>query len=228
MQLITILYPLTYLAITAFALPAPTVDQSVAELLTASTVVNRIKLLSDTDFIFDFANPTPESVSATGEDGQTVTARRDTFPALIGSGIAMTIAHLGPCGINTPHIHPRAAELNYIVNGSVQAGMLAENGARFVMNTVNAGQATLFPRGAIHFEVNLGCEPVMFVAAFPDEDPGTTQLADNLFKLPKNIVQATLGGLDEAEVESLMNGIPHNVAFGVDECLQRCGIKRPQ
>ena len=59
--------------------------------------------------------------------------------------------------MNTPHTHPRATEINIAINGTLRTGMLAENGARFVFNNVPAGSATVFPRGAIHFEMNLEC-----------------------------------------------------------------------
>ena len=94
------------------------------------------------------------------------------------------------------------------------------------MNTVEPGQATLFPRGAIHFEQNLGCDPVIFVAAFGDEDPGTSTVASNFFTLPSDIVGATFGGLSTTEVEGLAGAIPKNVAYGRDECLARCGLPR--
>ena len=71
--------------------------------------------------------------------------------------MAMTIGFLGPCALNTPHTHPRATEFNFVVNGTLQAGFLEENGARFIMNDVPAGSATIFPKGAIHFEMNPGC-----------------------------------------------------------------------
>lgn len=212
---------------TAYALPAPTNEQSVALLLTAATEVDRINLLNDTDFVFDFFNPAPDSITASGLDGHIVTAKRDTFPALVGSGLALSVGFLGPCGLNTPHTHPRATEFNFAVNGTLRVGMMAENDGRFVMNTVNPGQATLFPRGAIHFEQNLGCDPVFFVAAFSDEDPGTSSLANNFFGLPADIVGAAMGGLGTMEVQGLDAAIPNNVAYGVDACLSMCGIKRP-
>lgn len=216
----------TIAASSVLALPAPTKDQSVALLITAATANDRIKLLDDIDFKFDFFNPTPDEITANGPDGKIVTARRDTFPALVGNGIALSVGFLGPCGLNTPHTHPRATEFNLAVNGTLRVGMLGENEARFVMNTLEPGQATLFPRGAIHFEQNLGCEPVIFVAAFSDEDPGTSALANNFFKLPSDIVGATLGGLGATEVSTLAGAIPKNVAFGTDDCLMRCGLTR--
>ena len=206
----------------SLAMPAPK-NQTVAKLLTAATALDRLDLLSDADFVFDFFNPDPAAVSASTPNGHTVAARRDTFPALVGSGLAMTVGFLGPCGLNTPHTHPRAAEFNIAINGTLRAGMLEENGARFVMNTLNPGQATLFPRGAIHFEQNLGCDSVIFVAAFSDEDPGVSQVT-NLFSLPTDIVEGVLGA-SEGEIEELMAGLPKNIALGVEECLQRCGIK---
>ncbi len=117
----------------------------VKQLITATTAVERTKILNnDGEFVFDFLNPPSTTSVTTGKGGHTVAANRGVFPALVGNGIAMTIGFLGPCGLNTPHTHPRATEINYIVNGTVTAGMLLENGARFVTNTVKAGQATVF------------------------------------------------------------------------------------
>ena len=217
---------LTLLSNVVFALPAPTNAQSVAELLTAASQVDRIGLLNDTDFVFDFFNPQPDAISGSGRDGHIVTARRDTFPALTDEGVALSIGFIGPCGLNTPHTHPRATEFNLAINGTLRVGFLQENDARFVMNTIQPGQAALFPQGAIHFEQNLGCEPIIFVAAFSNEDPGTSSIANNFFSLPADIIGATLGGLGVMQVEGLDAMIPKNVAFGVDQCLQMCGITR--
>ena len=48
--------------------------------------------------------------------------------------------------MNTPHTHPRATEILYSVNGTLTSGTIGENGSRFVFNTINAGQATIFPK----------------------------------------------------------------------------------
>lgn len=84
---------------------------------------------------------------------------------------------ISPCGMNTPHTHPRATEILYLVYGEMEAGFIEENGARFVKNTLTKGQGTLFPQGSIHYQINTGCDPVLFVAALNDEDPGTSQIA---------------------------------------------------
>jgi len=79
--------------------------------------------------------------------------------------------------MNSPHTHPRATEFLFLVNGQMDVGFIEENGARFVGNTLTQGQGTIFPKGSIHYQLNLGCEPITFVAALNDEDPGVNQIA---------------------------------------------------
>ena len=86
-----------------------------------------------------------------------VTADVGNFPAVIDQKLSMAIGFIGPCGLVTPHTHPRATEINYAINGTMQVGMLTENGARFVSNTVMPGEAVVFLQGSIHYEMNMGC-----------------------------------------------------------------------
>ncbi|KAF7986548.1 hypothetical protein HWV62_26276 [Athelia sp. TMB] len=196
----------------------------VAELKTAPTANDRLALLSDEQLVFNFLSP-PSGV-VTGAGGHTVEASSENFAAVVGNGVAMTIGFLGPCAINTPHTHPRATEINFSVNGTLRAGLLTENGARFVVSDLPPGSASVFPKGAIHFEMNTGCEPAQFVAAFNDEDPGVLSVAQRYFGLPPDIIGASLGGLGVVEVGGLEALIPDNVALGTDECLARCGLTR--
>jgi oxalate decarboxylase/phosphoglucose isomerase-like protein (cupin superfamily) len=197
----------------------------VAKLKLAPTHQDRIHLLTDEQFVFNFL----AGVGVTaGSGGMTTGANSGNFPAIIGNGMAMTIGHLEACGMNTPHVHPRATEFNLAVNGTLRTGMLAESGARFVTNEVPAGSATIFPRGAIHFEENLSCEPTLFVAAFNNEDPGNTPVAQRLFGVPLDIVAATFASIGVQEVAGLESKIPNNPSQGTEECLKRCGIKKVQ
>ena len=83
----------------------------------APTAADRINMLnSDTDFIYNFLAPPPGTVT-TGLGGHTVKSDRKSFPALIGTGVSMTLGFIGPCGFNTPHVHPRGSEINVIVEG---------------------------------------------------------------------------------------------------------------
>jgi len=126
--------------------------------------------------------------------------------------------------MNTPHTHPRATEILYLVSGEMEAGFIEENGARFVDNILTKGQGTLFPQGSIHYQINTGCDPVLFVAALNNEDPGTTQVSQRcelyslslpfyplippaVFGLPPDVVQATLGDIGLEEVTNITTGV---------------------
>jgi len=128
--------------------------------------------------------------------------------------------------MNTPHTHPRATEFNYVTNGTLIGGLLAENGARFILNKVPAGSATIFPTGAIHFEFNDDCEASTFVAFFNDVDPGVIQIAQRFFGLPPDVVDAAMGSIGVVEIAGLAELIPDNIILGVEECVKRCGLTR--
>jgi oxalate decarboxylase/phosphoglucose isomerase-like protein (cupin superfamily) len=205
---------------------ASSVAALVAQLRAAPTEGDRFRLLADDQLLFDFNNPNTTVGVTNGAAGRTVAATSENFPAVIGNGVSMTIGFLGPCGMNSPHTHPRATEINFSVNTTLRGGVLIENGARFAEIDIAPGTATVFPQGAIHFEMNPSCEEAMFVAGFNGEDPGVSQVGQRFFGLPPDIVGASLGGLGVQEVADLAALIPDNVIFGVDECLQRCNITR--
>jgi len=214
------------LALSTSLVAEAAVADTVAALRAAPNVVEQVKLLKDEDFVFDFL--TASAGVTTGAGGRAVGATVANFPALVGQGVAMTVGFLDACAMNTPHTHPRATEILYAVNGTLSTGTIGENGSRFVFNTVETGQATVFPQGSVHFQVNEGCEPMTFVSAFNFEDPGTLSIAQRYFGLTPSVVGASLGNLGVQEVADLEALIPDNIAFGPDECFKRCGLTRPE
>lgn len=111
----------------AAAVPPPNRAPAFVQQLTGSpTHLERIKLLADSDFIFDFNAAMPGSPGvSSGKAGRTVAANAGTMPALIGQGVAITVGFLSPCGLNTPHTHPRATEFNFVVSGNFTTGASA-------------------------------------------------------------------------------------------------------
>lgn len=96
-------------------------------------------------------------------------------------------------------------------------------------HTLNKWQMTVFPAGAMHTEFNPECTPATFVAAFPNEDPGVGQVAQEYFSLENEIVKGSAGGelsIDGADIDKFRAAIPANVAAGVDSCLAKCGISK--
>lgn len=195
----------------------------------APTAVDRSKLLQASDWVYDFLAPPPGAITA-GDGGHTVKADRKVFPALIGTGVSMTLGLIGPCGFNTPHVHPRSSEINVVVNGTLVTEFAAENGAAPVTNTLSTFQMTVFPQGATHTEFNPCCEPAVFVAGFGSEDPGVQQLAQTLFELDPEIIKADLGvqTINGQDIESFASQLPKNVASGVESCLQKCNIPKSE
>lgn len=200
----------------------------IQKLLSAPKAVDRIALIPlDSDFVFDFHAPPKGSAASAGHGGHAVAADRVSFPALIGSHAAMTVGFLGPCGFNTPHTHPRSAELNILVAGALRTQFVLENKARAVAATLLPFQMTVFPPGALHTEYNPGCTNATFVAAYADEDPGTRQAAQAFFGLEPEVVRAAVGNgfaWEGEEVARFRDLIPKNVAEGVESCLRMCGV----
>lgn len=208
-------------------------DQTLIDALLSTPIQEgRSKLLDQPgDYVFDFADLDPPEGAATdgGLGGVSVAATAQTFPALIGTGSSMTVAFLGPCGMNTAHVHPRATELNIVVKGRLVTGFVVENNVAPIANTMDTFQMSVFPQGAIHQEYNPDCEEAVFVAGFNNEDPGVNTIAQNFFGLRPEVVEATLGGpitFNGADIESFRETIPKNIANGIEACLNKCGIQR--
>jgi hypothetical protein len=103
--------------------------------------------------VFNFAAAKP----ATGEEGGAKAAATvSSFPWLTESDLSTTVLFLGPCGMNTPHVHPRGNEFLTVVNNTLEFGMVLENGlvaagkgSAELTGTLNAFQGTMFPKVCI-------------------------------------------------------------------------------
>ena len=221
------------------SIPAPVSVQStragnqtlIAQLTDAATAVDRYELIPfASDHLFDFNNSPLASAVTTGLGGHLVTANRKSFPALIGTGGSMSVGFVGPCGFNTPHTHPRAAELNIVVQGSLLTEHIIENGGTLIRNRLNQYQMSVFPQGAIHCEFNPDCTDAVFVAGFPSEDAGVSSTAQRLFDLDDDVLRAEFGSdlafNDGRDLDQFRNQIPANVAKGVESCLKKCNIAK--
>jgi hypothetical protein len=203
--------------------------------LTADTTVNRFKDIQAElaagaiSLKFDF-NPAANPGVTPGEGGQVDLANRANFPILTGTGISAAGIFFNPCGLNTPHIHPRATEfLTVATDSKILTGFVLENGLTAEFNTtLTQYQGTVFPQGSIHFQQNLDCKPAVAIAGLSDEEPGASSIAQNfIVNIDSNIVDATLGfpkQIDGDNFAKFKQNIPASLAKGVEECLIRCKI----
>ncbi|KAF2633133.1 RmlC-like cupin, partial [Macroventuria anomochaeta] len=179
--------------------------------------------------VFDFNGAQPVS-GALG--GATKAASIESYPFSAGLGISLTVGFLEPCGINTPHVHPRAAEFLVLVQeSSLRFGSVLENGLvgpeqdQEIAGVLSQFEGTIFPQGSIHYQFNDACEKAVFVAALDSDDPGTSSIAQNLFSLDAGVLNATLGypkTVDGRNYETFRKAIPANLAQDVGSCLARC------
>lgn len=213
--------------------PTPAGLSLTAQLQLADTAIDRFALLpNDSDFVFDFGNPALKGLG--GKGGDLVAANRKTFPALVSTGAGMAVGFLGPCGFNTPHVHPRSVELQIVTQGRLVTEMLPENGVldankkrRVITNTVNTNQMTPFYLGSVHTQFNPDCTNTTFVAAFNNEDFGAGQIADELFAFSDDVISAAFGqAIAGEDIETFRNAIPVSIARGVEQCLKTCGIAK--
>ena len=218
--------------------PTPSKDL-INSLELAGTSVGRFTLIKAQgpayykyDFNPDANSKTTDGGTFIGEGGQGVLANRAKFPILTNLGIAFSMGFMNPCGMNTPHVHPRATEVLTIADvaagGVVKTGFIMENGAGVQFsNALSKYQGTVFPMGSVHYEFNDNCEPATFIAGFNSDDPGLSSIAQNFFDLDPDIVQADLGfprEINGMNIAQFAPTIPPSFALGVQSCLDRCGI----
>lgn len=214
--------------------PVPTAGV-IAQLLTADSNVARFKNIAkeiaagDASLKFDF-NPAANPGVTPGAGGQVDLANRANFPILTGLGISSAGVFFNPCGLNTPHTHPRATEfLTLVTDSNMLTGFVLENGLPTEFNTtLTQYQGTVFPQGSIHFQQNLDCKPAVAIAGLNSDDPGASSIAQNfIVNLDPTIVDATLGfpkQIDGSNFAQFKSNIPASLAKGVEECLVRCNI----
>lgn len=172
------------------------------------------------EFVFDLYKSVPKVVGRAGTGRPLSVAE---LPPLEDLGVSSILFRIEPCGINLPHVHPRATELFHVLEGSFQTAFIEENNGRVLLNNLTKGQVTVFPQGLIHFEQNLGCEEAVFLSAFSHEDPGVLTLSNRLFDLPIQALTSTFNQNGDV-INAIKSNLGVNPAKGRGECLKRCGI----
>lgn len=229
----TALKTVSGIAIPATCLPSPPPSQSLYEAaVLAPSNQARQNLFNQSSLFFDFQDQCRTVGVVESFGGKTIRADHATFPALVGNGGSITMGFIKPCGFNTPHVHPRAAEMNVVVAGTLFASVTAENGVQHVNHTLTQYSMTVFPAGAIHTEFNPDCTDAVFVAGFGGiggEDPGVGQIVQEFFGFEDDLIAAAVGGelqIAGADIDAWRTKIPANVVRGVESCLAKCNIAK--
>ncbi|CAL9131659.1 unnamed protein product [Musa textilis] len=135
--------------------------------------------ISEADFFFGgLAVP---GATANTTTGYLVTAANvDKIPGLNTLGVSFSRVDFAPGGLNPPHTHPRATEIVFVLDGTLDVGFLT-TANKMVAKTITKGDVFVFPRGLVHFQQNSGAVPAASISAFNSQLPGTQSIAATLF-----------------------------------------------
>ncbi|KAJ0253164.1 germin-like protein subfamily 2 member 5 [Hirschfeldia incana] len=131
--------------------------------------------------------------TANSSTGAVVTgATVEKLPGLNTLGLSMSRIDYAPNGLNPPHVHPRASEVIFVLEGQLYVGFVTTAG-KLVAKYINKGEVFVFPKGLLHFQKNIAkSAPASVLAAFDSQLPGTQSLVASLFgALPDNILVET-------------------------------------
>ena len=132
----------------------------------------------------DFLSPLLRNAGATNnKDKVNVTAANvGKFPGINTQGISFARIDWAQGGINPPHVHPRATEILFLVEGSLYVGFITSDGNnKLYATTMQKGDLFVFPRGLIHFQLNIGKGTAFAVSGLNSQNPGASQVAAGLF-----------------------------------------------
>ncbi|KAF2571720.1 hypothetical protein F2Q70_00000367 [Brassica cretica] len=142
---------------------------------------------------FYFQGLATAKAAANSSTGAIVTsATVEKLPGLNTLGLSMSRIDYAPNGLNPPHVHPRASEVIFVLEGQLYVGFVTTAG-KLVAKYINKGEVFVFPKGLLHFQKNIaGSAPASVLAAFDSQLPGTQSLVASLFgALPDNILVET-------------------------------------
>ena len=102
------------------------------------------------------------------------------FPGLNTLGMSFARADLRVGGINPPHFHPRATEIAYVVQGSVYSGFVDSTNKVFA-RIIEQGEVMVYPRGLVHFQMNVGKKHATIFGSFNSQSPGLQKIPSVVF-----------------------------------------------
>ena len=106
----------------------------------------------------------------------------DKFPGLNTLGIALARVDYAPYGLNPPHIHPRATEIQTVIEGALLVGFVTSNpDNRLITKVLNKGDVFVFPMGLIHFQFNIGETNALAISSLSSQNPGVITIANATF-----------------------------------------------
>ncbi|XP_024545325.1 germin-like protein 1-3 [Selaginella moellendorffii] len=102
------------------------------------------------------------------------------YPGLNSLGLSISRLDFAKGGLIPPHTHPRASEMIYVVKGSMYAGFVTTDNKLFA-RVISKGDVMIFPRGLIHWQLNVGNTNAVGIVTLNSQFPGFQMIANSLF-----------------------------------------------
>ncbi|GAB2232080.1 hypothetical protein Droror1_Dr00011102 [Drosera rotundifolia] len=138
---------------------------------------NPVAVTADDFFFGGLATPAATNTTM-GSAGTAANVLK--IPGLNTLGISMTRIDFAPGGLSPPHVHPRATEMIFVLEGELNIGFITTTNVLFT-KLVTAGEAFVIPRGLVHYLKNDGLKPAAVIASFNSQMPGTLLISLALF-----------------------------------------------
>lgn len=129
------------------------------------------------DFVF---SGTKVSGNFTETGLATVSVNPTIFPGINTLGMSFVRVDLKIGGVNPPHFHPRATEIAYVVEGSVYSGFVDSSNKVFA-KILEKGEVIVYPRGLLHFQMNVGKKEATIFGSFNGQNPGLQKIPSAIF-----------------------------------------------
>ncbi|KAI4340778.1 hypothetical protein MLD38_025584 [Melastoma candidum] len=102
------------------------------------------------------------------------------YPGLNTLGLSVARTDLTVDGLVMPHSHPRASEIMYVYQGKVVAGFVDTRNQLF-QKSLGKGDVMVFPRGLLHFSLNVGYDDATIFSVLNSQNPGVVGISDAMF-----------------------------------------------
>jgi quercetin dioxygenase-like cupin family protein len=193
--------------------PDPLQDFCVADLSPNAPLVNGFACrprssVSAKDFVFKGFRAPGGDVKQAPTGAIAALATPVEFPGLNTQGITHARLDFDLGGVVPLHTHPRAAETLFVLKGRIYTGFISDDNVLYAA-TLEKGDVILFPRAALHFQLNVGNESAITFNSLTSQKPGLLLTANQIFT--PNITSAVIEksfGVDAATAQLLKGSYP--------------------
>jgi quercetin dioxygenase-like cupin family protein len=193
----------------AFAADADPINDYCVGDLKSSVMVNGLpckaaSMVQSSDFLFSSLRKAADTNNPLGI-AVTPGFAGVNYPALNSQGLALARFDYAKGGLVPAHTHPRASEVLYVTKGELYVGFVDTAGKLFSA-TLKKGDVWLFPRGLVHFQLNVGGGRAVSVSVLNGQNPGVQLMASALFGSTPAIKDEVLSkgfGISTEEVDAI-------------------------